>query len=92
VATSLAVATPFQREVLAGLGATAYGRTTTYGELAGRIGRPRASRAVGTALGGNPLCLVLPCHRVLPAGGGVGGYAGGPAAKEKLLTLEATAG
>lgn len=92
VATSLAVATPFQREVLAGLGATAYGRTTTYGELAGRIGRPRASRAVGTALGGNPLCLVLPCHRVLPAGGGIGGYAGGPAAKEKLLTLEATAG
>ena len=54
--------------------------------------RPRASRAVGTALGGNPLCLVLPCHRVLPAGGGIGGYAGGPAAKEKLLTLEATAG
>ena len=44
---------------------------------------------MGTALGGNPLCIVLPCHRVLPASGGVGGYAGGAAAKEHLLALEA---
>lgn len=88
----LALATPFQREVLDGLGSTAYGTTTTYGELAHAIGHERAARAVGTALGGNPLCIVLPCHRVLPAtgrvGGPVGGYAGGTVAKEALLTLE----
>lgn len=94
--TELALVTPFQREVLTGLGGTAYGQTTTYGALAHAIGHDRASRAVGTALGANPLCLVLPCHRVLPAdgavGGRVGGYAGGTAAKKALLGLEASAG
>jgi methylated-DNA-[protein]-cysteine S-methyltransferase len=65
--------------------------TTSYGELAARIDHPGAARAVGTALGANPLCIVLPCHRVLPASGGVGGYAGGSTAKETLLRLEAGA-
>lgn len=92
--TTLVLASPFQREVLTGLGATAYGMTTTYGELARAVGHDGAARAVGTALGSNPLCLVLPCHRVLPAGGSaagrVGGYAGGAAAKEALLALEAS--
>ncbi len=92
--TRLAVATPFQREVLGALATTSYGSTTTYGALAHAIDRPRAARAVGSALGANPLCLVLPCHRVLPAagrvGGPVGGYAGGPAAKATLLALEAS--
>lgn len=87
------LASPFQREVLAGLGRTAYGETTTYGALAAAIDHAGASRAVGSALGANPLCIVLPCHRVLPAGGSaagrVGGYAGGPAAKAALLALEA---
>lgn len=90
VEPDLVLASPFQREVLTGLAATVgYGERTTYAVLAGRIGHDRAARAVGTALGGNPLCVTLPCHRVLPASGGVGGYAGGPAAKEHLLALEA---
>src|SRR5512139_2903378 len=81
---------PLQREVLTGLAArVGYGERTTYAVLAAAVEHPGAARAVGTALGANPLCIVLPCHRVLPASGGVGGYAGGPAAKEHLLALEA---
>jgi len=90
VRPDLALASPFQREVLGGLAArVGYGERTTYAVLASAVDHPGAARAVGTALGANPLCLVLPCHRVLPASGGVGGYAGGPAAKEHLLALEA---
>jgi methylated-DNA-[protein]-cysteine S-methyltransferase len=90
VRPDLALASPFQREVLTGLAArVGYGERTTYAVLASAVEHPGAARAVGTALGANPLCIVLPCHRVLPASGGVGGYAGGPAAKEHLLALEA---
>jgi methylated-DNA-[protein]-cysteine S-methyltransferase len=90
VRPDLALASAFQREVLTGLAArVGYGERTTYAVLASAVDHPGAARAVGTALGGNPLCIVLPCHRVLPAAGGVGGYAGGPAAKETLLALEA---
>lgn len=93
VVPDLALASAFQREVLSGLATSVgYGQRTTYASLAGRIGRPRAARAVGTALGGNPLCVVIPCHRVVPATGGIGGYAGGPVAKERLLALEASGG
>ena len=93
-ATDLVLASEFQRAVLDGLAAhVGYGSATTYGELASTISRPGASRAVGSALGANPVCVFVPCHRVLPAGGSVGGrvggYAGGPAAKEYLLALEA---
>jgi methylated-DNA-[protein]-cysteine S-methyltransferase len=91
VPVDLALARPFQEEVLTVLRArVGYGHRTTYGELAAAAGHPGAARAVGTALGGNPLCVVVPCHRVLPASGGLGGYAGGTAAKEQLLLLEAT--
>jgi methylated-DNA-[protein]-cysteine S-methyltransferase len=76
------------RDVLAATAKVPFGRTTTYGALAERIGRPRASRAVGNALGSNPIPIVVPCHRVLRAGGDVGGYAGGPSRKRRLLTLE----
>jgi methylated-DNA-[protein]-cysteine S-methyltransferase len=76
------------RDVLAATARVPFGRTTTYGALAERIGRPRASRAVGNALGSNPIPIVVPCHRVLRAGGDVGGYAGGPSRKRRLLTLE----
>lgn len=85
------LATPFQKTVLAALPSIGYGRTATYGGLAGRLGRPAASRAVGAALGANPLCVVLPCHRVVAADGALTGYAGGLDAKRALLTLEASA-
>ena len=76
------------RDVLATTAKVPFGRTTTYGAVAQRIGRPRASRAVGNALGSNPIPIVIPCHRVLRAGGEVGGYAGGPERKRSLLRLE----
>jgi methylated-DNA-[protein]-cysteine S-methyltransferase len=66
-----------------------YGQTRTYGQVATLVGNPKAVRAVGTACATNPLPLVVPCHRVLPASGGPGRYVGGPEAKVTLLTLEA---
>lgn len=90
LATDLALATPFQQSVLTTLARTVgWGERATYGELATRLGRPSASRAVGSALGANPLCVVLPCHRVVGATGALTGYAGGTAAKRYLLDLEA---
>jgi methylated-DNA-[protein]-cysteine S-methyltransferase len=87
--TALVLATPFQRIVLGRLsGAVGYGHRTTYGALARDIERPGASRGVGAALGANPLCVVLPCHRVVASSGALSGYAGGLAAKEYLLRLE----
>ncbi len=76
------------RDVLAATARVPFGDTTTYGELARRIGKPKAARAVGNALGSNPIPIVVPCHRVLRAGGALGGYAGGVARKELLLQLE----
>ncbi|WP_328331921.1 methylated-DNA--[protein]-cysteine S-methyltransferase [Kribbella sp. NBC_00382] len=85
----LTLATPFQRLVLTDLpDHTSYGKTTTYGRVAGEIDRPKAARAVGTALGANPLCVVIPCHRVIGASGALTGYAGGLDAKRFLLNLE----
>jgi len=66
-----------------------YGQTRTYGQVAALVGNPRAFRAVGTACATNPLPVIVPCHRVLPADGTPGRYAGGPAAKITLLNLEA---
>ena len=68
-----------------------YGRTASYGAVAQLAGSPKAARAVGTACAHNPLPVVVPCHRVLPADGSLGGYLGGPIAKKALLTLEAAA-
>lgn len=76
------------RDVLAQTSRIPFGRTSTYGEIAGKIGRPRAARAVGNALGSNPIPIVIPCHRVLRAGGALGGYGGGVDRKETLLALE----
>lgn len=87
--SALTLATAFQRQVLTALEGIGYGEQASYGALADTIGAPRAARAVGTALGGNPLCIVRPCHRIVPASGGTGGYAGGPEAKAYLLDLEA---
>lgn len=81
--------TPFQREVWAELRRIPYGQTRSYAQLAAALGRPEASRAVGAANGGNPLAVVIPCHRVLGADGALRGYAGGTAIKAGLLQLEA---
>ncbi len=66
-----------------------YGETVTYGDLARAIGKPGAARAVGTANGRNPIAIVIPCHRVVAAGGRLGGYGGGLPLKRRLLALEA---
>src|SRR3954469_530155 len=81
-------APPFQRDVLRELALVPYGEVATYGEVARRIGRPRAARAVGGALNRNPLPIVLPCHRVVGATGSLVGYAGGLDRKRTLLALE----
>jgi methylated-DNA-[protein]-cysteine S-methyltransferase len=81
------VGTPFQRSVWRALSAIPYGQTATYGEIARRIGRPGASRAVGVACGRNPVALFIPCHRVVAATG-LGGYRGGLEMKNALLDLE----
>ncbi len=80
--------TAFQLAVWKSLADIPYGETITYGELARRVGRPAASRAVGQANGANPLPIVYPCHRVVAAGGKLGGYGGGLDTKRRLLALE----
>lgn len=80
--------TEFQRAVWAQLRAIPYGETITYGELARRVGNPNAFRAVGSANGRNPVSIVVPCHRVVAAGGKLGGYGGGLDRKTLLLHLE----
>ncbi len=74
--------------VWGGLASIPYGETLSYGELAQRIGRPRASRAVGSACGRNPLPILLPCHRVIGSSGSLTGFGGGIQAKQHLLKLE----
>ena len=78
----------FQRKALQAARRIPIGETATYGELAARAGSPRAARAVGTAMATNPVPLVVPCHRVVPAGGGLGNYGGGVDKKAWLLRLE----
>lgn len=80
--------TPFQSAVWSALGEIPYGATCTYADLAAAIGRPTAVRAVGAANGRNPICLVVPCHRVVGADGTLTGYAGGVQRKQLLLDLE----
>ena len=80
--------TPFQRAVWQRLCAIPPGATTTYGAVARDLGSPRAVRAVGAAIGRNPLSVIVPCHRVLGAGGAPTGYAGGLQRKAALLALE----
>ena len=83
------VAAPFRRAALEALHRDVpRGETITYAALAGRAGRPRAVRAVGTACARNPVPLVVPCHRVVPSTGGLGSYGGGPDRKRALLALE----
>ena len=79
---------PFYADVLRELAQVPYGRTTTYGTLAAKVGRPRAARAVGTVMNRNPIPIVLPCHRVIGANGSLVGYGGGLDVKRRLLELE----
>ena len=79
----------FNRQVLRELAAgVPYGAVVGYGDLAGRVGQPGAAQAVGTAMGSNPLPVVVPCHRVVESDGGIGGFGGGLETKRKLLALE----
>ena len=78
----------FHRLALRELARVPYGQVTTYGALAAKVGRPNAARAIGGAMNRNPIPIVLPCHRVVGAGGKLTGYAGGLDRKETLLRLE----
>jgi len=81
----------FGRDVLRVTAHIPYGKVSTYRDVAVRAGRPLAVRAVGNALGANPMPIVIPCHRVVRTGGGLGGYTGGLDRKERLLQLEGLA-
>ncbi|QEV22179.1 methylated-DNA--[protein]-cysteine S-methyltransferase [Streptomyces alboniger] len=79
----------FNRQVLRELATgVPYGAVVGYGDLARRVGQPRAAQAVGIAMGANPLPVVVPCHRVVESGGGIGGFGGGLETKRQLLALE----
>lgn len=80
--------TPMQEEVWRALMEIPHGQTVSYGEIAARIGRPESARAVGQAVHANRIPIVIPCHRVLAAGGKIGGYSGGVERKEQLLEVE----
>ena len=80
--------TPFQLSVWRALQDIPYGETTSYGELARRVGTPKGSRAVGLANGANPIAIVVPCHRVIGSNGKLTGYGGGLDNKQTLLALE----
>ncbi len=81
--------TPFQRAVWQALLQIPPGRTCRYADIAARVGRPQAVRAVGAAVGRNPVSVIVPCHRVLGGDGSLTGYAGGLERKRALLALEA---
>lgn len=80
--------TDFQQSVWAVLRTIPYGQTRTYGDVAGELGKPGASRAVGLANGRNPMCIVVPCHRIVGSSGSLTGFAGGVERKKALLDLE----
>ena len=84
----LSAGTPFQQDAWRALLDIDYGACTSYGALAARVGRPRAVRAVGTAVGANPLIVIVPCHRVLGSQGALTGFGGGLQRKAALLRLE----
>ncbi len=88
VAVDWRLATGFRRAALAAVAAVPYGTTATYAEVARAAGSPKAVRAAGSACATNPVPIVVPCHRVIRSGGGLGGYLGGLEAKRALLELE----
>lgn len=80
--------TPLQRLVLEAVAGVPHGQVRSYGEIAAQIGRPRASRFVGTTLGKNPFPVFIPCHRIIRADGSLGGFYGGTDLKKRMLWLE----
>jgi methylated-DNA-[protein]-cysteine S-methyltransferase len=80
--------TNFQKRVWKELSRIPFGKTVSYRDIAGKIKNPKAQRAVGSANGKNPACVIIPCHRVIAADGSIGGYSGGIAIKQQLLKLE----
>lgn len=80
--------TLFQKQVWDALRAVPTGTTTTYSSIAAKINKPKAVRAVGTAIGRNPICILVPCHRVLTSDGSIGGFVAGIARKQHLLQVE----
>ena len=86
----LSSGTEFQIRVWRQLLQIPLGQARSYIELAGRLGKPGASRAVGSACGANPIPVIVPCHRVLAAHGRIGGFSGGPGWKQRLLKIEGT--
>ena len=80
--------TPFQKQVWEELMRIPFGQTASYKQIAERIGNPKATRAVGAANGKNPVCIIVPCHRVIAADGSLGGYSGGLPFKRGLLSIE----
>lgn len=88
VAVDLSPLTDFQRRILRATARVVFGEVSTYATVARKAGNEKASRAAGQALGGNPVPIVIPCHRVLASDGSLGGYAGGLEAKRRLLALE----
>jgi methylated-DNA-[protein]-cysteine S-methyltransferase len=80
--------TPFQKSVLRAASRIPFGKCSGYGEVAKRVGRPSAQRAVGSALGKNPVAIVIPCHRVVASGRRIGGYTGGLDVKRTLMEIE----
>ncbi len=84
----LTVGTPFQRAVWSALLEIPYGKTASYLDVAKRIAKARAVRAVAAANGANSIALIIPCHRIIESGGGIGGYGAGSAVKKRLLKLE----
>ena len=88
VAVDWSLTTGFTQRVLQATAAIPFGQVSTYRDVAASAGNERATRAAGNALGSNPLPIVVPCHRVLRTGGGLGGYTGGIEKKERLLAIE----
>lgn len=82
--------TDFQKKVWKAIYGVGFGQTISYGELARRAGRPGSARAAGAATGRNPLCVIVPCHRIMGANGSLTGYAGGLGRKRALLAMEAS--
>jgi methylated-DNA-[protein]-cysteine S-methyltransferase len=86
--TDLSRLTPFQRDVLNATAGIPRGQVSTYADIARRLGRPKSSRAVGQALGSNPVPIVIPCHRVIASNGSLGGYSGGGGVRSKAFLLQ----